>query len=411
MPLRIEGGVSMSLLKIEMDGTAGILLALCIILIAGFLFTRVTNLFRLPKVTGYIIVGVLIGPCVLGLIPAELVEHMDFVSDIALACIAFSVGKFFKLDKMRQTGWAVVIVTLAEALIAGILVTLSVWLIFGTSIDFALLLGAVATATAPASTIMTIRQYHAKGEFVRILLQVVALDDAVCLLAFSAVSAIVTADFEGTLTVSEILLPPLYNILALLLGAACALVLSRIITPSRSKDSRLILLLAGLLGISGLCALVDVSPLMSCMLFGAVYVNLTKDKKLFHQLDNFTPPVMALFFIESGMKLDVASLKTAGLVGIVYFLVRILGKYAGAWISCRILHLSKNVGNYLGLGLIPQAGVSIGLAALGQRILPPQVGTQLLTIILSSSVLYEMIGPACAKFAILHSGSIGEEKK
>ena len=183
----------MSLLQIQMDGTAGILLALCIILIAGFLFTRLTNLFRLPKVTGYIIVGVLIGPGVLGLIPSGLVDHMDFVSDIALACIAFSVGKFFKLEKMRQTGLAVIFVTLAEALMAGILVTLSVWLIFHTSIDFALLLGAVATATAPASTIMTIRQYHAKGEFVRILLQVVALDDAVCLLAFSAVSAVVTA--------------------------------------------------------------------------------------------------------------------------------------------------------------------------------------------------------------------------
>ncbi|MCR1838752.1 cation:proton antiporter [Murimonas intestini] len=399
----------MSLLQIQMDGTAGILLALCIILIAGFLFTRLTNLFRLPKVTGYIIVGVLIGPGVLGLIPSGLVDHMDFVSDIALACIAFSVGKFFKLEKMRQTGLAVIFVTLAEALMAGILVTLSVWLIFHTSIDFALLLGAVATATAPASTIMTIRQYHAKGEFVRILLQVVALDDAVCLLAFSAVSAVVTADFEGTLTVSGVLLPPLYNVLALLLGGACAWALSRIITPARSKDSRLILLIAGLLGISGLCALVDVSPLMSCMLFGAVYVNLTNDKKLFHQLDNFTPPVMALFFIESGMKLDVASLKTAGLVGIVYFLVRIIGKYAGAWFSCRIMHLDKKVGNYLGLGLIPQAGVSIGLAALGQRILPPQVGTQLLTIILSSSVLYEMIGPACAKFAILRSGSIHGE--
>ena len=232
---------------------------------------------------------------------------------------------------------------------------------------------------------------------------------SVCLLAFSAVSAVVTADFAGTLTVSGVLLPPLYNVLALLLGAACAWALSRIITPARSKDSRLILLIAGLLGISGLCALVDVSPLMSCMLFGAVYVNLTNDKKLFHQLDNFTPPVMALFFIESGMKLDVASLKTAGLVGIVYFLVRIIGKYAGAWFSCRIMHLGKKVGNYLGLGLIPQAGVSIGLAALGQRILPPQVGTQLLTIILSSSVLYEMIGPACAKFAILRSGSIHSE--
>ncbi|MGI6070258.1 MAG: cation:proton antiporter [Blautia sp.] len=393
----------MALYYVNADGTAGILLALCIILIAGFLFTRLTNLFRLPKVTGYIIVGVLIGPWVLGLIPKTLVEHMDFVSDVALACIAFSVGKFFKIEEMKRTKTGILLITAAEALTAGLFVFLSVLLLFDISWEFALLLGAVATATAPASTIMTIRQYHAKGEFVRILLQVVALDDAVCLLAFSFTSAVVAAGMGSQMTARQIVLPLVYNVLAILLGAAFAWILSRLITPSRSKDSRLILLLAGLLGISGLCALVDISPLLSCMVFGAVYVNMTKDKKLFHQLDNFTPPVMALFFIESGMKLDVSSLKTAGVIGVVYFVTRILGKYAGAWMSCRALHMEKGVRNYLGLGLIPQAGVSIGLAALGQRILPPQIGNQFLTIILSSSVLYEMIGPPCAKFAILHT--------
>lgn len=400
----------MSLFPVEIEGTAGILLALCIILVAGFLFTRLTNLFRLPKVTGYIIVGVLIGPWVLKLIPQTLVEHMDFVSDIALACIAFGVGKYFKLGEMGKTGKGILLITVMEALTAGVFVTAVTYLLFRTTFDFALLLGAVSTATAPASTIMTIKQYHAKGEFVRVLLQVVALDDAVCLLAFSCASAIAAADFGGGISAGQLILPVIYNICALLLGAGCAAVLSRIITPSRSKDSRLILLLAGLLGISGLCSLVNVSPLLACMLFGAVYANLRKeDKRIFKQLDNFTPPVMALFFIESGMKLDVSSLKTAGLIGVVYFLVRIVGKYAGSFISCRMAHMDKNICRYLGLGLIPQAGVSIGLAALGQRILPPAMGNQLLTIILSSSVLYEMIGPACAKFAIFRSGCV--EKK
>lgn len=254
---------------------------------------------------------------------------------------------------------------------------------------------------------MTIRQYHAKGEFVRVLLQVVALDDAVCLLAFSCASAIAAADFEGSLSAGQLILPMVYNIMALFLGVGCAVLLSRMITPARSKDSRLILLLAGLLGISGLCALVNVSPLLACMLFGMVYANLRKeDKKLFRQLDNFTPPVMALFFIESGMKLDVSSLGTAGMIGVAYFAVRILGKYAGSQVSCRLVHMDKKICNYLGLGLIPQAGVSIGLAALGQRILPPALGSQLLTIILASSVLYEMIGPASAKFAIFRSGCV-----
>lgn len=397
-------------IQTEIVGTAGILLALCIILIAGFVFTRLTNLLHLPKVTGYIVVGVLIGPCVLKLIPAQMVTNMDFVSDIALGCIAFGIGKFFKLEDIKKTGGEILFITAAESLTAGFLVFLVTRYVFHTSADFALLLGAVATATAPASTIMTIKQYHAKGNFVRILLQVVALDDAVCLLAFSAASAIVTADFNGQLSPKAILLPLLYNILAFLLGAVCAFLLSRIITPARSKDSRIILLLACLLGISGLCALVEVSPLLACMVFGTLYANVTKDKKLFRQLDNFTPPIMSLFFIESGMKLDIFSLQTAGIIGIVYFITRIAGKYAGAWISCRLTHIDKKVGNYLGLGLIPQAGVSIGLAALGQRILPPAVGRQLLTIILSSSVLYEMIGPACAKFAILRSGSVTNDK-
>ncbi|RGZ01772.1 cation:proton antiporter [Clostridium sp. AM58-1XD] len=401
----------MALFQVEMEGTAGILLALCLILLAGFLFTRVTNLFRLPKVTGYIIVGVLIGPGVMRLIPAGLVEHMDFVSDIALACIAFGVGKFFKVEELKKTGKGIFVITVAESLTAGFLVTAVTRLLFGTSLDFALLLGAVATATAPASTIMTIKQYHAKGNFVRILLQVVALDDAVCLLAFSLASAVVTADFGGALNGKDVVLPLVYNVLALVLGASCALILKKIMTPDRSKDSRLILLLAGLLGISGLCALVDVSPLLACMVFGAVYINTTKDKKLIHQLDNFTPPLMALFFIESGMKLDIDSLKTAGVIGIVYFITRIVGKYAGAWLSCRAVHMDKNVADYLGFGLVPQAGVSIGLAALGQRILPPEVGKQLLTIILSSSVLYEMVGPACAKFAILRSGCVKDKTK
>lgn len=392
------------------EATAGILLALCIIFLSGFLFTRVTNLFRLPKVTGYIIVGVLIGPCVLGLIPEELVEHMDFVSDIALSCIAFGVGKYFKLEQIRRTGKGVLLVAAAESLTAGIFVAAAVRVLFGASFDFALLLGAVATATAPASTIMTIKQYHAKGGFVRLLLQVVALDDAFCLLAFSLASAVVSSDLSGGVPGAQILLPVLYNLLALALGAGCAFVLGRALKPARSRDSRLILMLAGLLGISGLCALAGVSPLLSCMVFGAVYENVTKDKKLFHQLDNFTPPLMALFFIESGMKLDVASLKTTGLIGVVYFMARILGKYIGALLSCRAARMDKRTGNYLGLGLIPQAGVSIGLAALGQRILPPEVGKQLLTIILSSSVLYEMIGPVCAKFALLHAGNIRKEK-
>ncbi|MEG1778016.1 MAG: cation:proton antiporter, partial [Angelakisella sp.] len=184
------------------------------------------------------------------------------------------------------------------------------------------------------------------------------------------------------------------------------LILSKLLTPSRSTDNRLILAIALLLGISGLCAIFDVSPLLSCMVFGATYINTTHDKELYRQINNFTPPVMSMFFTISGMSLDIKSLSAFGLVGLGYFAVRIIGKYAGAYLGCAVTKTEKSIKNNLGVALIPQAGVAIGLAFLGQRILPPDIGNLLLTIVLSSSVLYELIGPICAKIALIRSGVI-----
>lgn len=387
-----------------------VLLVLSVILLAGFLLTRLTNRLKLPRVSGYILTGILIGPSCLNLIPGNIISHMGFLSDMALAFIAFGVGKFFKKEVLKKTGRKIILVTVCESLLAGILVTAVVYWGFSMEWEFALILGSIATATAPASTMMTIRQYKAKGEFVNVLLQVVALDDVVCLLAFSVVSAIASGKGAGGLTAADILLPVLYNILALVLGLVCGVILSRLlVAPGRSKDNRLILAVAMLLGISGICAAANISPLLSCMVFGAAYINLTKDKKLYRQIDNFTPPIMSIFFILSGMSLDLKVLKTVGMVGIVYFLVRILGKYLGTCLSCTAMHMSKEISRYMGLALIPQAGVAIGLAFLGKRMLPADMGDLLLAIILASSVLYELIGPASAKFALLRSGAVSEK--
>ncbi|GFI03262.1 glutathione-regulated potassium-efflux system protein KefB [Lachnospiraceae bacterium] len=391
------------------EGTQ-ILLVLSIILFAGFIMTRLTNTLNLPKVSGYILAGILIGPCGLNLIPAEMIGKMGFVSDVALAFIAFGVGKFFKKEVLMKTGSRIIIITLFETLAAGVLVTFAATFAFGLDIKFALILGAIATATAPASTMMTINQYKAKGEFVNTLLQIVALDDVVCLMAFSIVAAVAGSSGAGTVEVRDVMLPVIYNILALIFGFFCGYFLSRLLIPARSKDNRLILAIAMLVGISGICAWLDISPLLSCMVFGAAYINLTQDKKLYRQLNNFSPPIMSIFFIVSGMNLDLASLGTAGAIGISYFLLRIIGKYAGTYVSCLITKTSREIRNYMGLALIPQAGVAIGLAFLGQRILPEETGKLLLTIILSSSVLYEMAGPVCAKLALILSGSIPGDK-
>ena len=385
---------------------ASILLALAIILCAGFFVTRLTKLLHLPNVSGYIMAGILIGPHLLNLIPADIADGMDFVADIALAFIAFGVGKFFKREVIRATGMRVVIITVLESLLAGILVTAAMLFCFHINWELSLLLGAIATATAPASTLMTINQYHARGDFVNILLQVVALDDVVCLLVFSIAAAIVDAAEEGALTAAALLLPLLYHVLAILIGIALSYVLSWMLTPRRSSDNRLILVIAMLLGLSGICAIFDISPLLSCMVFGAVYINKTNDRELYRQLTSFTPPVMSVFFITSGMKLDVHALSAFGMIGVAYFLIRIVGKYAGSFLGCLVTHTDRKTRTYLGAALVPQAGVAIGLAYLGERILPERIGALLVTIILASSVLYELIGPACAKFALFRSGAI-----
>ena len=383
------------------------LLVLSIILFAGFIMTRLTNTLNLPKVSGYILAGILIGPCSLNFIPQHM---MGFVSDLALAFIAFGVGKFFKKEVLMRTGKKIIVITISEALTAGVLVTVILKFIFRLDWDFALILGAIATATAPASTMMTINQYKAKGEFVNTLLQIVALDDVVCLLAFSIVAAIANGRASGALTVNDILIPIMLNLFAICLGFFCGYFLSRLLIPARSRDNRLILAIAMLLGLSGICAAADISPLLSCMVFGAAYINLTRDKKLFRQINNFTPPVMSIFFIVSGMNLNVNALGTVGVIGVAYFLIRIAGKYLGTYFSCLAMGTSREIRKYMGLALIPQAGVAIGLAFLGQRLLPPETGNLMLTIILSSSVLYEMVGPISAKAALFLSGSIAFKK-
>lgn len=383
-----------------------ILISLAIVLASGFLLTRVTKLLHLPNVTGYILAGVLLGPDLLGAISPDVISGMSFVSDIALAFIAFGVGKFFKMDRLKKTGWRVIVITVMQSVLAGVLVTLAVKFIFNLSWSFSLLLGAIATATAPASTMMTINQYHARGEFVDILLQVVALDDVICLLLFSVVAAIVGAEHDGNaIRFADIALPILYNLGAVALGAVCGFITGPMV-KRRKKDNKLIIVTAVLFAIAGMCSMLGVSPLLSCMVYGAVYINFTKDKELYHQLNHFTPPIMTIFFVLSGLNFNLQSFASIGLIGLTYVVVRIIGKMSGAFLGNVITHQSKEVRNYLGFALVPSAGVAIGLAFLAQRILPEETGSLLMTIVLASAVIYELIGPVCARFALFHSGCI-----
>lgn len=394
-----------------------VIISVAVMLIAGYVMSRLTKKLRLPNVTGYIIAGILIGPYCINVIPTKVVEGMSFLADIALAFIAFSTGEFFKMSTLKKNGGKNIVITVFEALLASIVVFLVMYFALGLSLPFSIVLGALAAATAPASTMMTIRQTNSKGDFVDTLLQVVALDDVVGLVAFSVAIAVATASLAGTVTVGNVLLPIVYNIVAFAVGGVLGFLLKLLISK-RSTDNRLIIAVATIFGFCGLCSFMDVSPLLGCMAMGTVYMNASNDDKLFKQLNYFSPPILLLFFVRSGVNFKLDALVTSGgsvggvsllVIGVVYFFVRILGKYGGSFLGCLVTKKDKKVRNYLGLALIPQAGVAIGLATLASRTIGGNTGSALETIILASSVLYELIGPACAKLALYLSKSYSND--
>lgn len=392
-----------------------VIISVALMLFSGFLLTRITKRLRLPNVTAYILAGILIGPYCLDLVPQRIIDGTDFLSDIALAFIAFSTGEFFKLSMLKRNGMKVVWITVCEAVLASVAVFVLTYWILGLELAFSIVLAALASATAPASTMMTIRQTGAHGDFVDTLLQVVALDDVVGLVLYSIAISVALTSLDGTgFTLSALLRPVTLNILIMALGGVFGLFMKLLMPSNRSTDNKLIISIALLFSFCGICALLDISPLLGCMAMGTVYTNIAENDKLFKQLGYFSPPILLLFFVRSGMSFRLDALVSASgamngvpllVIGSTYFLVRILGKYLGAWLGCRMVKKDRLVRNYLGLALIPQAGVAIGLAALGARTLGGTMGEDLQTIILASSVLYELIGPGCAKLALYLSRS------
>lgn len=402
------------------SSVASVVISIAFMLFFGFAMTRITKLLKLPNVTAYIITGILLGPFCLNIVPSTVTDGMEFLADIALAFIAFSTGEFFKFETLKKNGAKVVIITILESVLASILIFCLTYFMLGLDLAFSLVLAALASATAPASTVMTIRQTGAKGDFVDTLLQVVALDDVVGLILYSvAISiALAIAPGAGAFSISNIIIPIATNIVVLLAGALFGVVMKLLMPQKRSTDNRLIILISLLFAFCGVCALLDVSPLLGCMSMGMIYINITNDDKLFKQLNYFSPPILLLFFVRSGIcfKLD-ALVNTSSAVGsvslltvgILYFIVRIIGKYIGAYLGCLVTKKDSKVRKYLGLALIPQAGVAIGLATLGARTLGGEIGNALQTIILASSVLYELIGPGCAKLALYLSKSYSDK--
>jgi len=391
-------------------------IALAAMLFCGFAMTRLTKRLRLPNVTAYILTGILLGRYCLNVIPNEVIDGMDFLSDAALSLVAFSIGEFFRFSALRQNGFRSFLIALAESLAASMLTFSVLYFVLHLHLAFCVTVSALAAVTAPTSTAVTIRQTGAKGEFVDTLLQTIALDDIIGLIAFSVATSLAASRLAGNAAfeAADIWLPLAHNAGAFVLGGFFGLLMKWLMPTGRSTDNRLIISIAVLAAFCGMCALFDISPLLGCMSMGTVYINTTDDKKLFKQLGYFSPPILLLFFVRSGLQFDFGALFASSgiggstplvLVAVLYVLLRMAGKYIGAFVGCALTKKSKKTRNYLGLALTPQAGVSIGLAALGARTVGGETGEALQTVIVAAGVLYELIGPALAKLALYLSGA------
>ena len=388
------------------------ILNLAVALLAGLLMTRIFSRWHLPDVTAFLVTGVLIGPFVLGRlgIPGlgfasyDQVEALSMISDVAMGFIAFSIGNEFRLSQLKKTGKQAMVIGVLQALAALAFVDIAL-VIFHflrpdvLSVPAAITLGAIATATAPATTLMVVRQYKAKGELTDLLLPIVALDDAVGL----------------------ILLSPLIEIVgSLLLGALAGFVLTKLETMFRSNSNRLslsiafIFLMVGLSAVDFTVAGVDCgfSPLLVCMMLGTVFCNICPlSDDLMNRADKWSTPMLAVFFVVSGanLRLSVFSQGVLVLIGVVYIIARSAGKYCGARWSAKAVGCDHTVQKYLGIMLLPQEGVALGMCVSAQAL--GADGELIRNIILFSVLIYELVGPLATKESLKAAGAITEKPR
>lgn len=382
-------------------------LILGIMLCLGLLFAWLARLCRLPNVTGYLVAGLIIGPSVLGLVSADTLAGLDIISELALGFIAFSVGGEFKLSYFKKVGATPIVIAFMESFVAVVLVIIGL-VATGHSLPFSLVLGAIAAATAPAATIMVIRQYRAKGPVTDTLLSVVALDDAVALILFG-IAVAVAGSLENTASASmaATLLSPVIELGgAVLIGLIMGFLLRFPLGWLRVKSDRLTAAIAAVLLGVGISSLLGLSSLLLCMAMGAALANTSAlSGETMGLVDEFTPPIFMLFFMVSGAELQLSVLPTIGLVGVVYIVLRVAGKYLGALLGAVMCKADGNIKKYLGPALIPQAGVAIGLSLLATQVVP-EYGAQIRAVVLCATLIYELIGPAVTKLSLIKAGEI-----
>lgn len=410
------------------------LCSLSICLLAGLLLSRFAKKFGLPAVTAYLIAGLLLGPSCMGAVGVEGlgfptledVSAFRVISQTALGFIAFAIGNEFRLEQLRHMGRAAILIGILQAVITTLLVDLALigihlWRPEMISLASALTLGAIAAATAPAATLMVVRQYKADGPLTRLLLLVVAIDDAVGLVLFAVSFGVASALTSGTISVVSVVVEPFLEILlSLILGALMGLLLNQLEKYFHSRSKRLSIsvgCVALAVAVSSTEFTVgDVhcgfSLLLVCMMMSTVFCNICDfSEELMGRVDGWTTPLFVLFFVLSGAELDLTILRSPAvlLLGVTYILARSAGKYLGAFGSAVLCKCNRETRNYLGITLFPQAGVALGMALTAQSL--PGDGPMVRNIVLFSVLIYELVGPTLTKWALMAAGEIRPEGK
>ena len=414
-----------------MSQTASIFLSLSVALLVGLLLSRLAKKVQLPAVTAYLVAGVLIGPFALGRIgipgigiTGEQIEGFGLISDLALGFIAFSMGSEFRISQLKRIGKQATFVGVFQALFTTVIVDAALIILHliipdKFSLQSAIVLGAVATATAPAATLMVVKQYKAKGPVTDILLPVVALDDAVGLVVFAISFGIARSLGNGAVNVTSVILEPVLEvILSLILGFVMGLLFTLCEKYFHSRSKRMAVSITFVMMTVAISSMsfeigsvhIGFSSLLACMMLGTVFCNICEvSEELMERADRWTTPVLILFFVISGAELELSVFADimVVLIGAIYIISRSLGKYFGAGISARLSKCNPNVVKYLGITLLPQAGVALGMAIKAIELGPE--GAIVRNITLFAVLVYEIIGPLLTKVALTKAGDINEE--
>lgn len=386
-------------------------LYIAVLLLTGLGAGSLAKRFKIPSVTGYILCGLILGPSVFNLISSEVYYSLSFVNELALGMLALSVGTELHYRVFKAFGKSLVIMSLGNTLFTGVLVTLMTWLV-GMPIEYALILGPLAMSVAPSGVVSVVKEKKSQGDMTQNLLGLVAFDNLLTILTFGIMVAFVQSfgneATSGLLLVGMVIFDIL---LAFVIGIVSGLFVSYFIRKNATNDKLIVLLLSALLFNSGIAAVLGLSPILTNLTAGVAISNLTSRKILIATLlDRIELPIFILFLTLAGAHLDVAILGQVGLIGLAYIVARFLGKYFGIFIFSSFTDLGKNIRYNMGLGLLPHAGVAIGLASIAERTLP-QVSGAITGVVLTGVVVFEIIGPLLLGKSLDNVGESGQMGK